>query len=153
MKIKKEFLNKKSLKPYGFKQEVIDAKRGIYEYTRGDEYATTLIQRCDGDITIVMPDDEEGCGYYDSTNIPDVVYHLIKDGLVEAEELKKEFADIIVSRIKSDIRDYDKYIFYPPDFNDFFNECFEEAQTRAKETIVSKLYDDMMNAYQTKTNV
>ena len=91
MKIKKEFLNKKSLKPYGFKQEIIDAKRGIYEYTREDEYATTLIQRCDGVITIVMPNDEEGCGYYDSTNIPDVVYHLIKDGLVEAEELKKEF--------------------------------------------------------------
>lgn len=74
-------------------------------------------------------------------------------GVENTEELKKRIAGIIGNRIKSDIRDYDKYIFYPPDFNDFFNECFEEAQTRAKETIVSKLYDDMMNAYQTKTNV
>ena len=71
-------------------------------------------------------------------------------GAENTEELKKKIANIIVSRIKSDIRDYDKYIFYPPDFNDFFNECFKEAQARAKETIVSKLYDDMMNAYQNK---
>ena len=74
-------------------------------------------------------------------------------GAENTEELKKKIADIIVSRIKSDIRDYDKYIFYPPDFNDFFNECFEEAQARAKETIVSKLYDDMMKAYRIKENV
>lgn len=84
MKIKKEFLNKKSLKPYGFKQEVIDAERGIYEYTREDEYAYTLIQRCSGDISIVIPSSYD-C---DCANIPDVVYHLIEDGLVEAEPLK-----------------------------------------------------------------
>ena len=74
-------------------------------------------------------------------------------GAENTEELKKKIADIIVSRIKSDIRDYDRYIFYPPDFDEFFKECYEEAQERVKETIVSKLYDDMMNAYQTKTNV
>ena len=52
----------------------------------------------------------------------------------------------------SDIEMYDRYIFYPPDYNDFFNECFEEAQARVRETIVQKLYDDMMNAYQSTTN-
>lgn len=89
MRIKEQFLNEKSLKPYGFKRTTIDAKRGIYEYRREDEYATTLIQRCGGDIAIVMPDDDDG-GYCDCTNIPDVVYHLIADGLVEAEALKKK---------------------------------------------------------------
>ena len=87
MKIKKEFLNEESLKPYGFKKKIIDAKYGIYEYTREDKYAFTLIQRCSGDISIVIPNDYD-C---DCTDVPDVVYHLIKDGLVEAEELKKEF--------------------------------------------------------------
>lgn len=89
MRIKKEFLNEKSLKSYGFKREIIDVKRDICEYIREDKYATTLIQRCDGDISIVMPDDAMDCGC-DCTDIPDVVYHLIKDGLVEAKELKKE---------------------------------------------------------------
>ena len=88
MRIKKQFLNEEALKHYGFRKETIDAKRGICEYEREDEYATTLIQRCDGYIAIVMPEDEEGC-YCDCTNIPDVVYHLIKDGLVEAKELTK----------------------------------------------------------------
>lgn len=84
-------------------------------------------------------------------NIPiDTLADLL--GEHNTEELKKKIADVIVSRIKSDIRDYDKYIFYPPDFNNFFDECFEEAKSRVKETIVSKLYDDMMNAYQTKEN-
>ena len=84
MKIKEEFFNEKSLKPYGFKKEVIDAKWNICEYTREDEYATTLIQRCSGDISIVIPNDYD-C---DCTDVPDVVYHLIKDGLVEADPLK-----------------------------------------------------------------
>lgn len=90
MKIKKQFLNDNALKLYGFKKETIDEARNICEYTREDEYATTLIQRCNGDIAIVMPEDEDGYSCCDCTNIPDVVYHLIKDGLVEAEPLKKE---------------------------------------------------------------
>lgn len=85
MRIKKEFLNEKSLKPYGFKKEILYNNPDICEYEREDKYATTLIQRCDGDISIVMPNDD----YCDCTNIPDVVYYLIKDGLVEAEEFKK----------------------------------------------------------------
>jgi hypothetical protein len=82
-------------------------------------------------------------------NIPiDTLADLI--GAENTEELKKRIANIIVDRIKSDIKLYDRYIFYPPDFNEFFNECYEEAQARVKETIVQKLYDDMMNAYQNK---
>ena len=93
MKIKEQFLNEKSLKPYGFKKTTIDAKRGIYEYTREDEYAITFIQGRTGDIAIVMPEDDDG-GYCDCTNLPDVVYHLIMDGLVEAEALKKKVYQI-----------------------------------------------------------
>lgn len=82
-------------------------------------------------------------------NIPiDALADLL--GTENTEELKKRIADLIVNKIKSDIREYDRYVFYPPDFNSFFDECFEEAQARAKETIVSKLYGDMMNAYQNK---
>lgn len=84
MRIKKEFLNEQSLKPYGFKKEVpYTNDLDICEYEREDEYATTLIQRCDGDVAIVVPDD---C---DCVDIPDVVYHLIKDGLVEAKDFQK----------------------------------------------------------------
>ena len=32
MKIKEQFLNEKSLKPYGFKKKTIDVKRNICEY-------------------------------------------------------------------------------------------------------------------------
>ena len=82
MRIKPEFLNEESLKPYGFKKRVLykhNELGEICEYRAKDEecYATVLIQRRNGEVAIVFNFDD--C---DSTDIPDVVYHLIKDGLV-----------------------------------------------------------------------
>jgi hypothetical protein len=84
-------------------------------------------------------------------NIP--VDHL-KDllGAENAEELKKRIVNDIASRIRSDINNWDEYVFYPPDFQEFFDECFKEAQAMVKETIVNKLYNDMMNAYKGGNN-
>ena len=103
MKIKKEFLNEESLKPYGFKKEVINKIQDICEYTRECEYATVLIQRCSGDVAIIMPSDEDG-DYYDTTDIPDVVYHLIKDGLVEADEPEKMTLSQVCKLLGRDIQ-------------------------------------------------
>lgn len=73
-------------------------------------------------------------------------------GTENTEALKKRIAYMIGDRIQEDLEQYDKYIFYPPDYQGFFDECFEEAKTMVKEAIVQKLYGDMMNAYQTKSD-
>jgi len=79
MKIKAKFLNEESLKSYGFKKNIISEKYGICEYEIEDEEccATILIQRGDGEVAIVFNFDDCDC-----TSIPNVVFHLIKDGLV-----------------------------------------------------------------------
>ena len=80
-------------------------------------------------------------------NIPiDSLADLI--GAENTNSLKARIAMMIGNRIRDDINSFDQYIFYPSDFQDFFDECFEEAKALAKETIVKKLYDNMMNAYQ-----
>ena len=77
MRIKKQFLNEESLKPYGFKKEYLYGKDERYvEYWKECAYCDIFIQRCTGEIAICIDD----C---DSTNIDDIVYHLIMDGLVE----------------------------------------------------------------------
>ena len=77
MRIKKEFLNEKSLKPYGFRKEVLYGDEKYVEYVHEDYICDILIQRCSGEIALVIHD------YYDCANINNVVYHLIVDGLVE----------------------------------------------------------------------
>lgn len=71
-------------------------------------------------------------------------------GTENTAALQKRITGMIGDRIQNDMNDFDQYIFYPPDYNEFFDECFEEAKAKVKETIVEKLYNDMMNAYQTK---
>lgn len=79
MRIKKKFLNEESLKPYGFKKEYLYGKDERYvEYWKKCPYCDIYIQRCTGEVAICI--DTECC---DSTNIDDVVYHLIINGLVE----------------------------------------------------------------------
>ena len=78
MKIKTQYLNEESLKPYGFKKHVISEHLNIVEYFLEDEYCEILIQRCSGEVAVVL--DTSSC---DSTDLNDVVYHLIVDGLVE----------------------------------------------------------------------
>ena len=75
MRIKKSFLNPKSLEKYGFKQEVI--WKDICQYTKKCKWSTVLIHRVSGEVAVVL----DGDG--DTVNVDDTVYHLIKDGLVE----------------------------------------------------------------------
>lgn len=60
----------------------------------------------------------------------------LKDLLGEknVEHLQERIVDIICSRIEKDIEDYDKYIFFPPDYDDFFDECFQTAMKKNQET-------------------
>lgn len=53
------------------------------------------------------------------------------------EDVKKRIGNLIVDRVASDIRHYDCYLFYPPDFNG----CIEEAFEKIEKKIV-KMYSD-----------
>lgn len=79
MRIKKEFLNEMSLKPYGFVKKVLYNDERYVEYLNQRPYCEILIQRCSGEVAIVIKD----C---DCANIDDVVFHLVKDGLVEISD-------------------------------------------------------------------
>lgn len=71
-------------------------------------------------------------------------------GAETVEDVKRRIGDLIVSRIEADMNDFTEYIFYPPDYQEFFDECFQEAQSKVRETIVQKMYNDMMKAYKSK---
>lgn len=78
MKIKKQYLNEESLKPYGFKKRVLFGDERYVEYWKTCEYCDIFIQRCSGEVAISL--DTDAC---DCADIDDTVYHLIVDGLVE----------------------------------------------------------------------
>lgn len=78
MRIKKEFLNPKALKQYGFKQVFpYSDDRSICEYIKKCRWSEVLIQRVSGEIAVVITGDT------DTADVDDTVYHLIKNGLVE----------------------------------------------------------------------
>ena len=78
MRIKKEFLNEESLKPYGFRKEYLYGKDERWvEYWKECPYCDIFIQRCTGEVAICINGD---C---DCTNIDDIVYHLLVDGVVD----------------------------------------------------------------------
>ena len=53
------------------------------------------------------------------------------------EELKKKIAEIIVERVEDDMRDYDRYLLYPPDMRDMIKEAMESVEKK-----VAKMYKD-----------
>ena len=77
MRIKKEFLNEKSLKPYGFRKEVLYGDERYVEYWKECAYCEIFTQRLSGEIAIIIKGDA------DCVNIDNIVYRLIADGLVE----------------------------------------------------------------------
>ena len=81
MRIKKQFLNEESLKSYGFIKKVLYGDERYCEYWNHEDSSDVFIQRVNGDIAMAI--DTDIC---DCDNIPDVIYHLIKDGLVEINE-------------------------------------------------------------------
>ena len=57
MKIKKEFLNRKSLSKYGFEEKFLYGDKNIAEYWKKCEYCDILIQRRTGEIAICTDTD------------------------------------------------------------------------------------------------
>lgn len=72
----------------------------------------------------------------------------LKDLLGEknVERLQERIVDIICSRIENDLEDYDKYIFFPPDYDSFFDECFQTAMKKTKKLLVEKMQDKILNS-------
>lgn len=58
-------------------------------------------------------------------------------GEENAEELKNKIAEIIVERVEDDMRDYDRYLLYPPDMRDMIKEAMESVEKK-----VAKMYKD-----------
>lgn len=58
-------------------------------------------------------------------------------GEENAEELKKKIAQLIVERVEDDMRDYDRYLLYPPDMRDMIKETMESVEKK-----VAKMYKD-----------
>lgn len=72
MKIKKQFLNEKTLKRYGFEKDELKGK--FLWYRCHTPYCDIDIDKDNGTISLCCDDE---------ANIDNVVYHLIVDGLVE----------------------------------------------------------------------
>ena len=58
-------------------------------------------------------------------------------GEENTEELKKKIAQLIVERVEDDMRDYDRYLLYPPDMRDMIKEAMESVEKK-----VAKMYKD-----------
>lgn len=78
MRIKQQFLNEQSLAPYGFKKCIINLDYGLIEYIKEDPFCEILIQRRTGELAVVLDTSQTDCA-----ELNDVVYHLIRNGLVE----------------------------------------------------------------------
>lgn len=58
-------------------------------------------------------------------------------GADNVESVKKRIADLIVSRVSSDINHYDYYLFYPGDYQASIDEAFEKVEKK-----ITKMYAD-----------
>lgn len=55
------------------------------------------------------------------------------------EDVKKRIGNLIVDRIYDDLKSYDCYLFYPPDYKEIIEEAFESVQKK-----ITKMYKDTM---------
>lgn len=44
------------------------------------------------------------------------------------KDIKKRIGDLIVDRVRSDIKQYDYYLFYPSDYGETIDQAFEKTQ-------------------------
>lgn len=58
-------------------------------------------------------------------------------GSENVENVKKRIGDLIVDRVRSDLRSYDSYLFYPADYKESIESAFEKIEKK-----ISKLYAD-----------
>lgn len=78
MKIKKQYLNEKTLYPYGFRRTV---KTYGDEWWKSNEYSSIFIEPS-GEIAVFI------MRPYTTVLIDDAIYQLIVDGLIEIEKEK-----------------------------------------------------------------
>lgn len=62
------------------------------------------------------------------------------------ERLQERIIDIICNRIEDDINHYDRYIFYPPDYDNFFGECYTIAMKKTKKQLIEKMQEQILNS-------
>lgn len=55
------------------------------------------------------------------------------------ESVKQRIGDLIVQRVEEDMREYNQYIFWPPDYEGVMNEAIDGVEKKIK-----KLYSDAM---------
>lgn len=55
------------------------------------------------------------------------------------KDIKKRIGDFIVDRVRSDIKQYDYYLFYPSDYGETIDQAFEKTQKK-----ITKMYQDAM---------
>lgn len=67
-------------------------------------------------------------------------------GEQNVERLRGRIVDIICDRIQSDLEAYGQYIFYPPDYEEFFDDCFQTAMKKVKKQITEKMMNQMLEA-------
>ena len=79
MRVKKNSLYPEVLARYGFRRNVIDLCRDICEYEKDCGWHKVLIQRCSGDVAIVIP----GSADTDTVNLDNTIYQMIQDGIIE----------------------------------------------------------------------
>ena len=51
-------------------------------------------------------------------------------GKENVDDVKKRIADLIVNRVEDDLKHYDCYLFYPPDYSECINEAFSKVQKK-----------------------
>lgn len=60
-------------------------------------------------------------------------------GEENVEDIKKRIGDLIVERVRSDLRSYDYYLFYPADYKVTIDEAYEKVSKK-----IAKLYSEKM---------
>lgn len=55
------------------------------------------------------------------------------------ENIKKRIGDLIVDRVREDLRSYNQYLFYPEDYEESINKSFEKIEKK-----IAKMYSDAM---------
>lgn len=60
-------------------------------------------------------------------------------GKDNVEDIKKRIGDLLVGRISDDMESYDRYLFYPGDYEDTINTAFKKVNKK-----IEKLYSDAM---------
>ena len=74
--------------------------------------------------------------------IDDALMHNPVMQFIGADNVKKiqdGFAEIILDQIRDDLRDFDRYIFFPPDHEEIINNAFNKVSKK-----IQKMYEDAM---------